>query len=58
MNYCSLSLCLEKGVCELFIDDAKAGYLCAEHLGSVAEIAAKLGHVVSLSVSTKKAEEV
>ena len=58
MNYCGLSLCLEKAVCELFIDNATVGYLCAGHVGTVAEIAEKLGHVVSLSVSTKKAEEV
>ena len=58
MNYCSLSFCLEKAVCVLFLDDATVGYLCAKHAGTVAEIAAKLGHVVSLSVSTKKAKEV
>ena len=58
MNYCSLSHCLEGAVCVLFIDDAPVGYLCAGHVGPVAEIATKLGHVVSLSVSTKKAKEV
>ena len=57
MNYCGLSLCLEKAVCELFIDDATVGYLCAGHVGHVAEIAEKLGHVVSLSISIKKNEE-
>jgi len=57
MNYCDLSHCPEKAVCVLFIDDAKVGYLCAGHIGHVAEIAEKLGHVVTLIISSKKNEE-
>ena len=57
MNCCSMSLCIKKAVYVLLIDDATVGYLCLDHAGPIAEIAAKLGHVVSLSISSKKNEE-
>ncbi len=55
-SYCGISFCLHPACAELVIDGKSEGVLCAEHVAAVSETAVKLGHVVTLNVSTAKKE--